>query len=194
MARKDMSRYHRKGPDGTTRALFNLIRDTGISEVSLLDIGAGIGVLHHELMPQIVATATHVEASPSYIAEARREAEERSHAGNVRFIEGDATELADAVPGADLVTLDRVICCYPDWDRLLTHSAPKARRYYGLSIPQRRWAVRLFVAFQNMRRVCEAPHSGPTYTARMPSTEGWASWASGGNRCGTRSSGTPRST
>ena len=151
-ARKDVSRYHRKGPDGTTQALVDLLRDTGISQASLLDIGAGIGVLHHELMTRIVARVSHVEASPSYLTEARREAEQRSHAENVRFIEGDATELGDALPDADIVTLDRVICCYPDWDGLLTHSAPNARRYYGFSIPRYRWVVRLLVAFQNLHR------------------------------------------
>ncbi len=152
LARKDMARYHKKGPDITTRFLLDAIRDTGMTQVSLLDIGAGIGVIHHELVDGTVASVTHVEASPSYIAEARHEAERRRYLERVRFIEGDAAVLEDALPAADLTILDRVICCYSDWDRLVTHSAGKTRRYYGFSVPRCRWYVRLVVALQNLRR------------------------------------------
>lgn len=152
LARKDMVRYLKKGPDGTTQCLLDLIRDTGMTQATLLDIGAGIGVIHHELVDGTVARAIHVEASPSYIAEASREAEQRGHTAALRFIEGDATELADAMPMADLATLDRVICCYPNWESLVTHSAAKTRRYYGFSVPRDRWSVRLAVALQNLLR------------------------------------------
>ncbi len=152
LARKDMERYHKKGPDVTTRFLLDAIRDTGLAHASLLDIGAGIGTLHHELIDGTVASAIHVEASPSYIAEARREVEQRGHQELVSFIEGDAAELGEDLPAADLATLDRVICCYPDWDRLVTHSAGKTRRYYGFSVPRCRWSVRLVVALQNLSR------------------------------------------
>ena len=93
-----------------------------------------------------------MEASPSYVAEARREAEQRGYQERVSFIEGDAAELGEALPAADLTTLDRVICCYPDWARLVPHSAVKTRRYYGFSVPRCRWSVRLVVALQNLRR------------------------------------------
>ena len=99
-----------------------------------------------------MASVTHVEASPSYIAEARHEAERRGYVERVRFIEGDAAELGDTLPAADLTVLDRVICCYPDWESLVTHSAAKARRYYGFSVPRDRWSVRLAVALQNLLR------------------------------------------
>ena len=151
-AQKDMERYHKKGPDVTTRFLLDAIRGTGMAQASLLDIGAGIGVIHHELIEGSVASVTHVEASPSYIAEARHEAERRGYVERVRFIEGDAAELGDTLPAADLTVLDRVICCYPDWDRLVTHSAGKTRRYYGFSVPRCGWPVRLVVALLNLRR------------------------------------------
>ena len=151
-ARRDATRYRKKGPDHTTQALLALIRATGMSRVTLLDIGAGIGVIHQELLGETVASATHAEASPAYSAEAAREARARGHIGRVRFIQGDATELGSDLPDADLVTLDRVICCFPDWGRLVTHSAGKARQYYGFSVPRARWSVRALVAFQNAKR------------------------------------------
>jgi magnesium-protoporphyrin O-methyltransferase len=37
-----------------------------------------------------------------------------------------------------VVTLDRVICCYPDVDRLVASSAAKAQHLYGLVFPRER--------------------------------------------------------
>jgi 16S rRNA A1518/A1519 N6-dimethyltransferase RsmA/KsgA/DIM1 with predicted DNA glycosylase/AP lyase activity len=37
---------------------------------TLLDIGAGIGVLHHELLERGVGRAVHLEAAAAYVAAA----------------------------------------------------------------------------------------------------------------------------
>ena len=50
------------------------------------------------------------------------------------------------------MTLDRVVCCYPDLEPLIRASAGKARRYYGLSLPHDRWHMRLYTWWQNRRR------------------------------------------
>ena len=39
-------------------------------------------------------------------------------------------------PAADLVTLDRVVCCYPDMPALLGAAAPLAKRTLGLVMPR----------------------------------------------------------
>ncbi|HEX9728225.1 MAG TPA: methyltransferase domain-containing protein [Gemmatimonadales bacterium] len=147
-----MERYRRAGPDTTTRHLLAALAAVDLSEAALLDVGAGIGVLHHELLGDRFASATHVEAAPAAIAEARAETERRGHGDRVRFIQGDFVDLADDIAPADVVTLDRVICCYPDYISLLTRSADKARRYYGLSAPRDRWYVRLVTALENLGR------------------------------------------
>jgi magnesium-protoporphyrin O-methyltransferase len=54
----------------------------------------------------------------------------------VKFLEGDFTELADQVMAADIVTLDRVICCFDDMERLVQLSAGKAARLYGAVFPR----------------------------------------------------------
>ena len=56
------------------------------------------------------------------------------------------------LPPADLVTLDRVICCYPDYEGLLHATTRLARRYYVLSFPHDRWYVRAHTAWQNFGR------------------------------------------
>lgn len=152
VARRDLARYHRRGPDATTRALLSGIRARAGQEAHLLDIGAGIGVLHHELLGTIIASATHVEAAPAYITVAREEATRRAHGERVTFLQGDAVGLGPDLPSADVVTLDRVVCCYPDWEGLARLAAGKARSLIGVSLPRDRWYVRTGVAVENMVR------------------------------------------
>jgi magnesium-protoporphyrin O-methyltransferase len=152
VARRDLARYRRRGPDTTTRLLLASIRATGIRNARLLDIGAGIGVLHHELFGPIVSEAVHVEAAPAYITVAQEEDERRRQTDRVKYLLGDAVGLGGDLPSADLVTLDRVICCYPDWEQLLRASAAKAERVFAMSLPHDRWHVRAVVAAENLGR------------------------------------------
>jgi len=47
------------------------------------------------------------------------------------------------VEPADIVTLDRVICCYGDMPALVAASVSRARRLYGVIYPVDRWWTRL---------------------------------------------------
>ncbi len=152
MARRDLQRYHKKGPDKSTKMLLRAIRERGLSSGTLLDVGAGVGVLHHELLGHQVETATHVEASSAYLTEARAETTRRGNDDRVSFVQGDFVDVAPQVADADVVTLDRVICCYPDYLSLLQAAGGKARRLCALSYPRDRWTVRLAVAIMNLSR------------------------------------------
>ncbi len=151
-AKKDLRRYRRKGPDKTTAVLLEAIGARDIASSELLDVGGGIGVIVHELLATSVASATLVEASSAYLAQAKAESERRGQRDRVRFFYGDVAELAHELPQADLVTLDRVVCCYPDYERLLRASAGRCRRWYALSLPRARWYIRAVVALQNALR------------------------------------------
>ena len=150
--RRDLERYHKKGPDNTTRMLLSAIRARNISNGTLLDVGAGVGVLHHELLGQGIVAATHVEASSAYLTEARAETTRRGNDDRVSFVQGDVVDVAPQVADAVVVTLDRVICCYPDYLSLLQAAGGKARRLCALSYPRDRWTVRLAVAIMNLSR------------------------------------------
>lgn len=112
------------------------IQAAGTKDLTLLDIGAGVGAIHHALLNGVVSQATHIDASPGQLAAAREETQRRGHAGAVRFLEGDFTALADQVVPADVVTLDRVICCFDDMEHLVRLSAAKAMRFYGAVYPR----------------------------------------------------------
>lgn len=152
IAERDVKRYRRRGPDASTRLLLEMVAETDLRDAHLLDVGGGIGVLHHELLGKTVTTVTHVEAAPAYIQAARQEDERRGWQGRIEYLTGDVLDLTDALPAADLVTLDRVICCYPDWEPLVRRTADRAGRFYAHSIPHDRWYVRVGMALENFLR------------------------------------------
>src|SRR5439155_24367483 len=56
----------------------------------------------------------------------------------------------DGVEAADIVVLHRVVCCYPDYERLLGAAAQRARRLLVFSYPPRNKLSRLFVGAENL--------------------------------------------
>lgn len=152
IAARDLARYRRKGPDATSRLLLNAVRDHGNGATSLLDIGAGVGVLDFELLATGVKSATLVDASPAYLDAAGRESESRNVAERLHFVVGDFTVLAEGIEAADIVTMHRVVCCYPDAASLLQAAAGHARRVLAFSYPRDRWFVRFWLALKNARR------------------------------------------
>jgi magnesium-protoporphyrin O-methyltransferase len=151
-AADELATYVRRGPTGTSRLLLRALSGLSPPIDSILDIGAGIGVLHHELIRSGAHSAVHVEAASAYVDAARKESIRRGHAGRVRFIHGDFLALAPSIAPADLVTLDRVVCCYAAFEPLIRLSAERARRVYALSFPHDRWYVRAHTRWQNHRR------------------------------------------
>jgi hypothetical protein len=149
-ARHDLRRYRRRGPSRPTRALLEAIRGEGIERATVLDIGGGVGAIQQELLAAGAEHATSVEASSAYLRVAREEAERRGTAGRVSYHEGDFVALADGIEPADVVTLDRVICCYPDVEALVGRSAERAGRLYGLVYPRDTWWVRLGIGSTNL--------------------------------------------
>lgn len=149
-ARKELKKYRRKGPDKSTRLLLEGIVSRGVEGASVLDIGGGVGVIQHELAARGAAEIYSADASQAYLATCRAEAEERGYAEQARYLLGDFVEIAPDVEEVDIVTLDRVVCCYPDMPTLVEASASKARRVYGLVFPRDRWPVRAVIAAINL--------------------------------------------
>jgi SAM-dependent methyltransferase len=149
-AAKDLKRYRRKGPDKTTRLLLGALKAEGVEGLTVLDVGGGVGAVHHELLTAGAETAVHVDAAAPYLEAAKEETARRGHAARVRFLRGDFVALAAEIAPADVVTLDRVICCYPDMEQLVAASASRARRLYGAVFPRETWLLRALVPAGNL--------------------------------------------
>lgn len=150
MADKELKRYREKGPEGTTSILLQALITEGVDGLALLDIGGGVGVLQHELLQAGVRGVTSVDASSAYLQAAREEVERRGHTDRVQQHHGDFVQMAHQIPEADIVTLDRVICCYHDMEGLVGRSAALASQLYGVVYPRDDWWVRAFIRLQNL--------------------------------------------
>jgi SAM-dependent methyltransferase len=148
-AEKDLRRYRDKGPDPTTKALLDAIRARGIDGATVLDIGGGVGAIQLELLAAGAASTVSVDASSDFVAVARAEAERRGFADRTRHLAGDFVTLADALEPADVVTLDKVVCCYSDMQLLVDRSVERARRMIGLVYPRSAWWVQALATVGN---------------------------------------------
>ncbi len=146
----ELARYRKKGPDKTTRMLLESLKAEGVEGKTLLDIGGGVGAISNELFKAGLLHATNVEASTAYLEAAKDEAERQGHADKVSQRHGNFVDLAADIPPADIVTLDRVICCYPGMQALVGLSAARAGKFYGVVYPRDEWWIKLGLAAQNL--------------------------------------------
>jgi SAM-dependent methyltransferase len=147
----ELKRYHAKGPGATTRLLEDEIAAGGVSG-TLLDVGSGIGALTFRMLDRGVTHAVAVDASSAYIDAARDEARRVGRADDVTFVHADFLAVARDLPPAAVVTLDRVVCCYPSWQPLLAAALQHADQCLALSYPRNLWFVRLGNAVENGQR------------------------------------------
>lgn len=147
---EELSDYRAKGADKTTCMLAEAIRAEGLAGQTLLDIGGGVGAIQHELLNAGVEQAIDVDASTAYLSAAKEEARRRGYGDRMSFYHGNFVDLAEDVTPADIVTLDRVICCYPDMEKLVNLSAARARKTYGLVYPRDTWWIKAGIAVRNL--------------------------------------------
>lgn len=152
LADTQLQRWRRRGALKTTLFLIEALRARGVRGRTVLDIGGGIGLVHHELLASGAKEATDVDASSAYVRVAKSEAERRGVAARVRYLHGNFLDLAGQVAPADIVTLDRVICCFDDMQGLVAASAEKARTLYGIVYPRDVWWTRLGIRLMNFSR------------------------------------------
>jgi 2-polyprenyl-3-methyl-5-hydroxy-6-metoxy-1,4-benzoquinol methylase len=149
-ARLELRNYHKRGPARQTKLLLEALRSLGLKNAALLDIGGGVGAIYHELLKDVAREATHVDASSAYLKEAKQEAARRGNTERVQFIHGDFTDVASDLPQADIVTLDRVVCCYPDFRGLLKAAADHSRSALAMTYPRETWYLQVGLACANV--------------------------------------------
>lgn len=150
LAASQLRKYREKGPIASTQALIDALKSEGVEGTTVLDIGGGIGAVQHELIAAGAAHATSVDASAAYLGAAREESTRRGLADRVTYRHGDFVELAESISPADIVTLDRVLNVYPDWELLAALSAARAQRLYGLVYPRNTPMVRVVIFVMNL--------------------------------------------
>ena len=145
-ARRSLRRYRKKGLDETAAELRDFLAARGGR--SALEIGGGVGALVAELVRGGVEQGRLVEVVPGYEPFARELFAEAGVDVDFRLV--DLVAEPEAVEPADLVALNRVVCCTPDGPELLAAAAGRTRVALALSYPRNRAAIRLFVKLQNL--------------------------------------------
>ena len=147
-AQSEAKRYRSKGLDKVSRRIVDLVKERGVKGRTVLEVGGGIGAIEIELLKAGATRATNVELTPTYEEAAGELLREAGLLDRVDRRVGDFVEVdPDA---ADLVILNRVVCCYPDMPRLVAAAAEHARSTLILTFPNDRWSTRLGLALVNL--------------------------------------------
>ena len=161
-ARKLAREYRRHGLTPAARRIVDFAGSNGLDGATVLEIGGGIGTIQLELLRRGASRTTNLELSGAYEAEANRLLDESGLRGRATRVVGvDLAVSSTEIDAADIVILHRVVCCYPDYDALLTAAARHARRAVVFSHPPRTWFTRALLRTDNLRyRITGNPFRG----------------------------------
>jgi hypothetical protein len=143
-------RYRKRGLDRTASRMVEFLTEQGVEGASVLEIGGGVGDLQLELLRRGAARATNLELVDAYEADARALAVDAGLSERVTRRQLDLAVAPDEVEPHDIVVLHRVVCCYPDHQRLLGVAAGHATRLLVFSHPPRNPVSRAMFTAENL--------------------------------------------
>jgi 16S rRNA G966 N2-methylase RsmD len=135
-AKMEAKRYRRRGLDGTSRRIVDFLKNQGVEGRTVLEIGGGIGAIQIELLKAGASHATSIELTPTYEEVAKQLLSEAGLSDRVERKVMDFAQAADQVEGADVVVMNRVLCCYHDMPRLAGAAADHARQTLVMTFPR----------------------------------------------------------
>ena len=142
-AKQFAKRFRKKGLAGEQRLLEEGILKSAPAGSSILEIGCGVGGLHHTLLKKGLGSAVGIDISEGMIAAAKELSAELGLEVRTSYLLGDFVEMYGRIEAADVTILDKVVCCYENVDELLKQSLSKTRRVYALSFPKSNLLIKL---------------------------------------------------
>jgi magnesium-protoporphyrin O-methyltransferase len=149
-ARRMAKRYRKRGLDRTSRRMVAFLEARGLEGATVLEVGGGVGEIQIELLERGAARTVNLELSPGYDDVAVQLLREHGLEGRAERRLQDIAVEPESVEPADVVVLHRVVCCYPDYERLLGAVAGHARQAVVFSYPPRNAMSRTWVAAANL--------------------------------------------
>ena len=135
-AKRSLENLRRKGLGKLEEQMVGVASEPGLDGARVLEIGGGIGALQAELLGAGAEQGEVVELVAAFEPYARELALERGLEERTSFRVVDVLEEPEAVPPADVVLMNRVVCCSPDGVELARRAAALARRTLVLSFPR----------------------------------------------------------
>jgi len=148
-AKKQMRTYLKKGSKGVTKKLIKAIQSKENKNKSLLDIGGGVGAVQWYFLQKPDTTTTDIDASSSYLKLAQEYAQKNNWEKRAKFIQSDFIDYANQLKIHDIVTMDKVVCCYPDYHKLLTLALSKSKHTFALSYPMGGYIAKFIAEIEN---------------------------------------------
>jgi len=120
--------YNQKGSARTTHIWIKALKAAGVENTTLLDVGGGTDVIKLDLLKAGARRAVSIEASTDYLKVAQQASVRQGLPDGIEFQQGDFVALGNGLPPADIITIDRSLCCYLDMPALVSLSADRATR------------------------------------------------------------------
>jgi magnesium-protoporphyrin O-methyltransferase len=148
-AQRRLRAYRRRGLDPMATSMVDYLKTQAIEGVELLEVGGGVGDLQVELLKAGVARSVNVELSSGYEEAATELIEAEGLEDRMTRRLGDFVELCDDLDPADIVVLNRVVCCYPWMEPMMSAAAAKTRRYLAVAVPREKWWIKAALGVGN---------------------------------------------
>lgn len=145
-----LARYRKKGLDERAADIVRYLADSGISGADVLEVGGGVGGVQVELLTQGASRATNIELSEGYELAAAELSAEAGFADRMERRFGDFVELQSEVDAADIVVLNRVLCCYPFMEEMMDAAVEKSNRFLALVFPKEMFFTKVAVKVGNV--------------------------------------------
>jgi hypothetical protein len=129
--------------------LVDYLDSNDLTGLTVLEVGGGIGAIQIELLRRGAASATNVELSPGYEKVAETLSEEEGLSDRITRDVGDFVTGQEIYGPADVVVMNRVVCCYPHMERLVGAASSKTSKYLALTVPRDTWWNKTWVGVGN---------------------------------------------
>lgn len=147
-ARRTLRSYEKKGLNKMAARVVDYLKSRNVEGHTVLEVGGGIGACHVELLKAGAANATNIELSEGYEQVAKGLLKREGLEGRAERRIGDFTEMAADLE-ADHVIMNRVICCYPYMERLMSAALSSSKHFLAVTFPRDRPIFRFFVGMGN---------------------------------------------
>jgi len=130
-------------------SMVSYLKSRDLGGADLLEVGGGVGAIQIDLLKAGIEKSVNVELSSGYDDAAHELAQEEGVEDRITRHIGDFVERHDEFENADVVVMNRVVCCYPWMERMMEAATGKADRYLAMVFPREKWWVKLGLASGN---------------------------------------------
>ena len=134
MAHDRCCEYKEKGLTASSQVLFDLVSSHGLSGKRVFEIGCGTGFFALQTLKQGAASCVGYDISTAAIEEANSYSKELGLTDKAKFEVADGAITQPQL--SDIVVMDKVLCCYPDWTGLLRNAANASNEFLGFVVPR----------------------------------------------------------